>query len=294
MMKASDLIASTHPGRANPMIWEGEEAAEGVFLGVAADDPLAVLGTPAMELPPAPRLPDDFAPSPRLRDWLQSLRRGLQAAANGRPATALDPLAVLAEIDRQAVVEILGSGEVRGHVTLDGVDYRVTESLLPGIWRLQGSDGSDTVEVGELPAPILRAAASLESAAYALPAPSGDLMNAPAVLAEVRDRARQYADRDANHVMNFTLMPMSEADHAALRDTLGRAELALDSGGFGKCRVFATRYRHIWAVQYLNALDAIILDSLEIGAAPDAVRASREDFEDSAARYDAILEAYLP
>jgi hydrogenase-1 operon protein HyaF len=297
-MKDFDLIASSAlPERANPMIWEGEEPAEGVFLGLADDDPLAVLGTPALQLPEVPRLPEDFEPSPRLRDWFSSLCRALDQAAAGERPLELDALQDLADLDRQAVVEILGEGEVAGSVSLDGVDYRVTESLLPGVWRLQGSDDSDRVEVGELPRAVAEAAASLEIASYEIPLGSAELMNAPAVLAEIRDRAAAYCESEGeggeNHVINFTLMPMSDADHDAMRGVLGRAQLELESGGFGRCRVFATRYRHIWGVQYLNALDATILDTLEIGVAPAAVRASVEDFEDSSARLDDILEAYL-
>jgi hydrogenase-1 operon protein HyaF len=293
-MKESDLIASSAShARPNPMIWEGEEAADGVFLGVAGGDPLAVLGTPALELPEVPRLPDDFSPSQALRDWLRRLRSALLAAASGEAVPTLPDLAEMKAIDAQAITEILGTGEVEGSVTLDDVSYAVRESLLPGIWHLEGSDGSRRVEVGELPVAVLRAAASLEAAKYAIPAGVEGLMNAPAVLAEVRDRAAEVTDGDANHVINFTLMPMSEADHEALRGVLGRAALSLVSGGFGRCRVYATRYRHIWAVQYLNALDAIILDTLEIGGPPGAVCASREDFEDSASRLEDILEAYL-
>jgi hydrogenase-1 operon protein HyaF len=302
-MKDHDLIASSGgpTPRANPMIWEGEEAAEGVFLGVAGDDPLALLGTPTLDLPEMPRLPEDFVPSGALRDWLQLLQDALADAGDDAAAIALPPLESLVALDCQAIVEILGEGEVNGSVSLDGVDYRITESVLPGIWRLEGSDGSHRVEVGALPMAVTAAADSLEIADYAVPAGRDGLMNAPAVLAEIRDRARAWAKDTAesraagegNHVINFTLMPMSDLDHEALRGTLGRAELSLHSGGFGKCRVYATRYRNIWAVQYLNALDATILDTLEIGEAPAAVRASREDFEDSGARLKDILEAYL-
>jgi hydrogenase-1 operon protein HyaF len=85
---------------------------------------------------------------------------------------------------------------------------------------------------------------------------------------------------------------MSPQDQALLIDTLGRAELVLDSGGYGNCRVMATRVRHVWAVQYINGLGHTILDTIEIGGVPDAAVAAREDFEDSAARLDDILAVY--
>jgi len=51
---------------------------------------------------------------------------------------------------------------------------------------------------------------------------------------------------------------------------------------------------HGWAVQYLDGLGAVILDTLESGDLPDAVLASPEDFEDSAVRLSDMLEAYAP
>lgn len=288
-----ELIASTNPlARANPMIWEEDEAAEGVFLSTEADDPLAVLGTPAMELREPPRLPEDFSPSRALRAWLAQLTDTLKAAAQKRLSGARLDLVGLDPESVQAVEEILGSGEVTGEVSLDGVDYRAEESVLAGIWQLRGSDGAHWIEVGALPGIMEQAALSLSKAPFSAPTEVPYVMNAPAVLAEISDRAARW-EPGRNHVLNFTLMPMSEADHEVLLLTLGRAALTLESGGFGHCRVMATRIRHVWAVQYLNALGNIILDTVEIGDIPDAVRAADEDFEDSAVRLEEILETYL-
>ena len=94
-------------------------------------------------------------------------------------------------------------------------------------------------------------------------------------------------------VMNFTLLPMSPQDQQLLIDVLGRAELVLESGGFGNCKVMATTVRHVWAVQYVNAMGNTILDTIEVGRIPDAALAASEDIEDSAERFDAILDTYL-
>ncbi len=119
-------------------------------------------------------------------------------------------------------------------------------------------------------------------------------MNGLAVLAEVNEHAARWDGSEPhNRVLNFTLMPMSPEDQQLLIDVLGRAELVLESGGFGNCRIMATTVRHVWAVQYLNAMGNTILDTLEIGRIPDAVLASREDFEDSCRRLERILETYL-
>jgi hydrogenase-1 operon protein HyaF len=278
--------------RPNPLAWEGEEQAEGVFLGSTVDDQLALLGTPSMVLPAAPRLPDDFSPNPALRDWLAQLVAGLdQLAAQGQAHT-LPSLCDLDAESGQAIAEILGKGEVDGNVSLDGVAYQMQEAVLAGVWQMRGDDGSHWVEVGPVPQLVNQAANSLQLAAYPIPRPEAELMNAPAVLSEIRERALNWQGGD-NHVINFTLLPMSPQDHELLCGVLGRAELVLNSGGFGQCRVMATTVRHVWAVQYINAMGHTILDTIEIGGIPTAVSAAREDFEDSAVRLGEILEAYL-
>lgn len=297
-MKKDDLIPTVDvEARPNPMIWEGEEAAQGVFVGSPPDeDPLALLGVPTFEIPAAPRLPEDFKPSDVLRQWLGELQSLLACASSSDTSgtRSLD-LAALAPIDRQAVEEILGEGEVHGQVSLDGVCYRIQESVLPGIWRISGDDNSARVEVGAAPAVICAAAASLAPAEFDIPAPGGQVMNAPAVLSEISERALAWngADDEPNHVLNFTLLPMSETDHELLTAVLGRADLELNSGGFGDCRIMATRYRHVWAVQFVNAMGHTILDTVEIGRLPTAACAALEDFEDSEQRLADLLETYL-
>ncbi len=295
-MKSDDLIPALDLGsQPNPMIWEGEEQAEGVFVGGAPEDALALLGVPSMAPPPAPRLPNDFSPSAELRDWLDHLETALAKVAASPDSSHKLPMDVLSALDIQAVEEILGEGEVHGHVNLDGVCYQIKESVLAGVWRVRGDDGSDCVEVATAPRVALAAAAALEPAEYTIPGPSGEVMNAPAVLAEVSERALawQEDDEEPNHILNFTLLPMSEADHALLTAVLGRADFELTSGGFGDCRIMATRYRHVWAVQFVNAMGHTILDTIEIGALPAAARAAAQDFEDSAERLTELLEAYL-
>jgi hydrogenase-1 operon protein HyaF len=56
--------------------------------------------------------------------------------------------------------------------------------------------------------------------------------------------------------------------------------------------VFATGLRHVWAVQYVNGMGSVILDTLEVGGVPVSVLAAKEDFEDSAERLAEILQAF--
>ena len=295
-MSEPDLIPVTNldQSRENPMIWTGEEQAQGVFLDPGeTDDALALLGMPAMQTPATPRLPIDFEPGPLLRERLEQLRQAVASAAAGDDGQVLDLLDLDAD-SRQSLLEMLGEGEVSGSVTLDGVTYTITESVLPGIWRLSGSDGSEYLEVRTIPAVITRAAASLRSAPFALPPPGPGIMNGLALLAEINEHAQNWHPAiEHNRVLNFTLLPTSPADQQLLIDVLGRAELVLDSGGFGNCRVMATTVRHVWVVQYVNGMGKTIMDTIEIGRIPDAALAAREDLEDSAERLGEILETYL-
>ena len=295
-MSESDRIPlkNLDQDRANPMIWENEEPAQGVFVTAGDDtDPLALLGVPAMQRPVPARLPLDFEPGPQLLSRLASLREAIRRAASGEPGVEPIELADLDGQSHQALGEMLGEGEVSGEVVLDGVSYGITEAVLTGIWQVEGSDGTRWLEVAPIPAVIARAAASLQPAPFALPPELPGLMNGLPVLAEINEHASGWQPGSGpNRVLNFSLLPMSPQDQALLIDTLGRAELVLDSGGYGNCRVMATRVRHVWAVQYINGLGHTILDTIEIGGVPDAAVAAREDFEDSAARLDDILAVY--
>ena len=48
------------------------------------------------------------------------------------------------------------------------------------------------------------------------------------------------------------------------------------------------------SVQYFNAMDEIILDTLEIGGVPVVALAATEDFRNSSERLREIYEAYFP
>ncbi len=294
-MDKPELIPLQDLDRKNPMIWEGEEPAQGVFLDPGeTGDALDLLGTPSMHAPETPRLPADFSLPPALRQALLTLRGALGRAATEQRYGQRVDATQLDQASREALPLILGSGEVHGRVSLDGVDYDIAESVMTGLWHVQGSDGSEWLEVAPVPDVIKLAANSLRQAPVPLPERVPGVMNGLAVLAEINEHAARWDDSQAhNRVLNFTLMPMSPQDQQLLLDVLGRADLVLHSGGFGKCQVMATTVRHVWAVQYLNAMDNTILDTLEVGRVPDAAVAAPEDFEDSARRYDVILDTYL-
>jgi len=206
-------------------------------------------------------------------------------------------LADLDEADKATVADILGEGDVWAKVGVDNSYWRVVESVLAGVWRLEASAADGTtgewIEVGAVPRPILEAAARLPRASIEIPAqmPQG-AMNAPALLVELQERSSKYRPGEDNHIINFTLLPITEVDADVLTGVLGQIPLVIRSGGYGSSRVFATGLRYVWAVQYINGMGSVILDTLEIGGVPISVLAAKEDFEDSAERLAEILEAF--
>lgn len=118
-------------------------------------------------------------------------------------------------------------------------------------------------------------------------------MNVLPVLAEIRERALAWRPGIRSQIINFTLLPMSPVDMSFLQDTIKNGPIQLLSRGYGTCRVLSTGIRNVWSVQFLNAMDTIILDTLEVGGVPTVAIAADADFEDSAERLQEIIEAYF-
>ena len=151
---------------------------------------------------------------------------------------------------------------------------------------------ADYVEVAAIPQAV-RQAAALAAPRSCRARPPDGAMNVMPLLAEIADRMARWQPGEPSHVINFSLLPMTPADMAYLQACLGSGTVALAAGGYGSCRVLATGARHVWSVQYSNASDEVVLDTLEIGDVPAAVLAAGEDFRDSAARLRDIAAAYF-
>jgi len=220
--------------------------------------------------------------------------RALATVPGGEPVRIA--LRHLGEDERAVLLDLVGEGEVRA-VVGGANQWSIVESVLPGLWRLEveSAQGEQVswLEVASVPSPVLQAAERMTVPSVSVPAslPEGT-MNAVPLLNELGERARLWRPGDENHVINFTLLPLTEADAEVLTATVGQIPLLIRSEGYGSCRIFATRLRHVWAVQYLNSMGKVILDTMEVGGVPVAARAAREDFEDSAQRLAEMLQAY--
>ncbi|MDA9503766.1 hydrogenase accessory protein HypB [Bradyrhizobium sp. CCBAU 11386] len=210
--------------------------------------------------------------------------------------TQLFRLANLNELESKLIADVLGEGEVGGVVALpDGSLAQIQESVLAGIWRVRlESDAShEYLEIGAIPEIVKRAAADLTSADFEIGEVPGGAMNVLPVLAEIRERALAWRPGIPSQIINFTLLPMSPVDMSFLQDTIRNGPIQLVSRGYGTCRVLSTGIRNVWSVQFFNAMDTIILDTLEVSGVPTVALAADEDFEDSAERLQEIIEAYF-
>jgi hydrogenase-1 operon protein HyaF len=227
---------------------------------------------------------------PRLADALGAQR----ASAQGRLFDVTD----YAADDLELLTQVLGEGEVSGLAALpDGVTAQIQEATVAGLWRVRFCDASgrlraDYLEIGAIPQ-IVRSAASLTADRLSFGAPPAGAMNVMPLLVEIGERMSAYAPGAPSHVINFSLLPFNDVDMAFLQQTLGNGPVQLISRGYGACKITATGARCVWSVQFFNASQAIILDTLEIGDVPAAACAAEEDFRDSAERLREIHEAYF-
>lgn len=230
-------------------------------------------------------------------DLLLELADALAGQNAGAPGRLFDITDHAAD-ERELLDQALGAGEVSGVVALpDGVTAQISESRMAGLWRVRFCDAQDRLvgdylEIGAIPEVVRRAAIVNARDVSFGEAPEG-AMNVMPLLAEIRARVAAFAPGDKSHIVNFSLFPMTAADMGFLQASLGDGPVGLLSRGYGKCRIHATATRHVWSVQYFNAMDEIILDTLEIGGVPVVALAATEDFRDSSERLREIHEAYF-
>ncbi len=288
--------------RKNPLMWD-DEAPSGVLSPTEGSEPgLNILHMPAGDRMIKARDADAaIVGGPAVGEMLSLIGEALRKAVSDDRAWR-KRIDSLSDTDRKALLDALGEGEVSVFLSAGNAeegDVQIQETVLPGVWVGRAMDtagalAAEWIEVADRPRALAEAAElrprddiPLEH----LEAPRG-AMNVMGVLSEVRQEARSWEPGKPNHVVNFTLFPMTEADTAFLAKVLGESGVRISSGGYGAARVIMTAFKRVWAVQYLNAMGSVILDTLEVGDVPGAVLAASEDFEDSAKRLTEIAKAY--
>lgn len=182
---------------------------------------------------------------------------------------------------REEINELLGEGEVS---VLSVGNLRAQETAFTGIWRIRG-EGIDDVEVSAFPL-ALRALVLARQMPAAPADPPGGLMNAPALLHEIRSLSGLWRVGRAAHVINLSLLPATPEDLAWLDVRLGRISFSILSRGFGNCRITATALPYVWWVQYFNNMEKLILNSIEIVDIPAVALAAAEDHAETIVRLE--------
>ena len=276
-----------------PLVWRPKAPAP----TAAGEDPsLRLLDMPVGTTRPRREARRVDSMSQTARAVLEEAVVALREHAEGDREPSLVSLRSLEPGDRDTVLDVLGEGDVWGSVG-GSVGYTFAESVLTGLWHVEATsqDGTKTdwLEVARIPQAVLHAAEHMPRESIQIPdrMPQG-AMNSLALLTELQQRSAAYRPGEENHVINFTLLPITEADAEVLTTVLGQIPLVIRGGGYGSCRIFASGLRHVWAVQYLNSMDKVILDTLEIGGVPVAALAAQEDLAESAGRLPEMMQAY--
>jgi len=247
-----------------------------------------------METFSQPRLPDNVAPE--VVNRAASLLGAYvdEAEKVGFNGGATLNLRDLDATMRDVINQSMGFGEVSAFTTAPE-HWRVQETAFSGIWRVLkvADDGAmvvDRLETGDIPAPLTDTMWSTAAAELAPPDYWSGCMNAQALVEEIRMQAAGWKSGDAAHVINLTLLPVSDVDLDTLYGWLGHREVSILSRGYGNCRITSTRLKNVWWVQYFNSMDALILNSIEIIGMPEVALAADEDFTDSIERLREYLD----
>lgn len=256
------------------------------------DAPLEYINMPqGMYTHALPQLPEPqvLDAAPGARQALGEILHMLRSRHAGDTPPSLD-LHTYSRADRTLLDQLLGEGEVSARIGgAEGV--RIQESIFAGVWRVFGA-GHDHIDVAPAPAFLCRAA-RIDAAGDALtppqPLPAG-VMNAPAILTELQDRTRNWQPGSTAHVINLSLLPLSEQDVPFLDACLGEGAVLVLARGYGNCRISNTRVPNCWRVRYFNSQDALILDTIEVTDLPEVVLAAPEDIADSLERFEDIIQ----
>ena len=225
---------------------------------------------------------------------VEQLREKMKAAPLG--ATAI-PVIELQDMDGDVVHllnQTMGEGEVS--ISVRGSSgYRIQETVFAGVWRLHefAADGRltrDAIMACAIPPVVTQWAQDDVSLDCTIPEKTAGIMNAPAVLTEIVGKAKKYQAGNGAHVVNLTLLPMSQEDLDCLALTLGVGAVTILSRGYGNCRITSTRLPNVWWVQYFNSMDTLILNTIEVSEVPEVAQASKEDYEDSIERLGEWLQ----
>jgi hydrogenase-1 operon protein HyaF len=239
--------------------------------------------------------PEEAQGIERALSLLAEVMEAAHAQRTDEPARCFD----ISDFDpenRAFLDQALGDGEVS---IIAGATVQAQESVFAGVWRVQefgltGGVKRDTIEVGAFPTAVMEIAdaATLEATRSHRGALPEGVVNAAALATELDDRIAAYTPGADAHVINLTLLPLTDDDVAFLDERLGPGSVTILSRGYGNCRISSTGTRNAWWVRYFNSRDAVVLNTIEVVDVPSVACAAPEDLADSAQRIGEVLEVY--
>ncbi|MBL1321469.1 MAG: hypothetical protein COA63_010485 [Methylophaga sp.] len=247
------------------------------------------------DMPPIPE-PDEVENLDIAKKMLADLFYGIKGYTAGEPAIGFD-ISDMDAANVDLVNQVLNEGEVS--VIYEGdMSIHIQESVLTGIWRVRhinedGVSTSDVIEVGDIPSIVRKntfvgstpLVADLENL------PEG-VLNAPPLIIELAEKLEEWKLGDESHVINLTLLPLSEEDLNFLGHCLGVGPITILSRGYGNCRIGSTTKKNVWWIKFYNSDDKMILNTIEVVDIPGVAVAASEDLVDSADRLKEILDVY--
>ncbi len=118
----------------------------------------------------------------------------------------------LNDSNRDFIDQLLGEGEVSVQCSGE-LQAVIQESVLAGVWRVQYTDGDetvlrDTIEVGEIPSLVAdltfqQASDSIDPASMDIP---DDIYNAAPLLTEIADQLNAPSADEKHHIINLSLL----------------------------------------------------------------------------------------
>ena len=243
--------------------------------------------------------PEDVADLESARAVLQAAVDALQQYRVGGPSISVS-LDWLDQESLALISQAMGEGEVS--IITDGLSpVHIQESVFAGLWRVQHLDADgklvhDALEVADIPDIVRTLTFAEATESIDTEAPPGELaaevLNAPSLLVELDEQLATWTPGDLAHVINLTLLPLSDADMTLLGSRLGVGPVTLLSRGYGNCRIGSTTKKNVWWLKYYNSDDALILNIIEVSEIPEVAMAAAEDLTDSANRLAQIVEFY--
>jgi len=243
--------------------------------------------------------PEDVADLESARAVLQAAVDALQQYRVGGPSISVS-LDGLDQDSLALISQAMGEGEVS--IITDGLSpVHIQESVFAGLWRVQHMDAEgklvrDALEVADIPDIVRTLTFAEATETIDTEAPPGELaaevLNAPSLLVELDEQLATWKPGDLAHVINLTLLPLSDADMSLLGSRLGVGPVTLLSRGYGNCRIGSTGKKNVWWLKYYNSDDALILNIIEVSEIPEVAMAAAEDLIDSANRLAQIVEFY--